>query len=132
MKQTINQRILAALKDGGLPKAGISKAIGLPSKRVGAPLWVLKNKGAIELTDDGLYKLTGVNTTAVAAPKKAAKNVQQAKQERRYTNEVADLKDRCLYLADMLKRRNEELTDALAIIRYLEDKFIKTVRMVRA
>jgi hypothetical protein len=58
--------------------------------------------------------------------------VQQAKQERRYTNEVADLKERCLYLNDMLKRREEELTDALAIIRYLEDKFIKTVRMVRA
>ena len=132
MKQTINQRIVAALKDGGLPKAEVAKAIGLPAKRVGAPLWVLKDKGIVELTDDGLYKLTGVNTTSGAAPKKAAKNVQQAKQERRYTNEVADLKNRCLYLADMLKRREEELTDALAIIRYLEEKFIKTVRMVRA
>jgi hypothetical protein len=132
MKQTINQRIVAALKDGGLPKAEVAKAVGLPTKRIGAPLWLLKNRGVIELTDDGLYKLTGVNTTAVAAPEKAAKNVQQAKQERRYTNEIADLKDRCLYLNDMVKRREEELTDALAIIRYLEDKFIKTVRMVRA
>lgn len=132
MKQTINQRIVAALKDGGLPKSEIAKAIGLPSKRVGAPLWVLKDRGVIELTDDGLYKLTGVNTTAAATPKKAAKNVQQDKQERRYTNEVADLKRSLGYAQDMIKRREEELTDALAIIRYLEDKFIKTVRMVRA
>jgi DNA-binding IclR family transcriptional regulator len=126
MKQTINQRIVAALKDGGLPKAEVAKAIGLPAKRVGAPLWVLKDKGIVELTDDGLYKLTGVNTTvATTVPKQDA----QAKRDRK---EFAELKDRCLYLADMVKRREEELTDALAIIRYLEDKFIKTVRMVRA
>jgi DNA-binding IclR family transcriptional regulator len=126
MKQTINQRIVAALKDGGLPKAEVAKAIGLPAKRVGAPLWVLKDNGIVERTDDGLYKLTGVNTTvATTVPKQDA----QAKRDRK---EFAELKDRCLYLADMVKRREEELTDALAIIRYLEDKFIKTVRMVRA
>lgn len=127
MKQTINQRILAALKNGGLPKAEVAKAIGLPSKRVGAPLWVLKSRGAIELTDDGLYKLTGVNT--IVATTTVPKQDAQAKRDRK---EVADLKDRCSYLSDMLTRRTEELTDALAIIRYLEDKFIKTVRMVRA
>lgn len=127
MKQTINQRIIDALKDGGLPKAGVAKAIGLPTKRVGAPLWVLKDRGVIELTDDGLYKLTGVNTTA--APTPAAKQDAQAKRDRK---EVADLRDRCVYLDGMVKRREQELEDALAIIRYLEDKFIKTVRMVRA
>jgi len=127
MKQTINQRIVAALKDGGLPKTEIAKAVGLPAKRVGAPLWVLKNKGVIELTDAGLYKLTGVNTiTVTTAP---SKQDVQAKRDRK---EFSDLKDRCSYLNDMVKRREEELTDALAIIRYLEDKFIKTVRMVRA
>jgi DNA-binding IclR family transcriptional regulator len=126
MKQTINQRIVAALKDGGLPKAEVAKAVGLPSKRVGAPLWVLKDRGVIELTDDGLYKLTGVNTiVATTVPKQDA----QAKRDRK---ELAELKDRCSYLNGLLKRRDEELTDALAIIRYLEDKFIKTVRMVRA
>jgi len=127
MKQTINQRIVAALKDGGLPKAEVAKAVGLPSKRVGAPLWVLKRDGVVELTDDGLYKLTGVNTiTVIAAP---PKQDVQAKRDRK---ELAELKDRCLYLNGLLKRRDEEITDALAIIRYLEDKFIKTVRMVRA
>jgi len=126
MKQTINQRIVAALKDGGLPKAEVAKAVGLPSKRVGAPLWVLKRDGVVELTDDGLYKLTGVNTiTVTTAPKQDV----QAKRDRK---EFAELKDRCSYLNSMLKRREEELNDALAIIRYLEDKFIKTVRMVRA
>jgi hypothetical protein len=130
MKQTINQRIIAALKNGGLPKSEIAKAIGLPSKRVGAPLWVLKDRGVIELTDDGLYKLTGVNTivattTTTTVPKQDA----QAKRDRK---EVMELKDRCLYLNNALTSRTEQLTDALAIIRYLEDKFIKTVRMVRA
>jgi DNA-binding IclR family transcriptional regulator len=127
MKQTINQKILAALKDGGLPKAEIAKAIGLPSKRAGAPLWVLKDKGVIELTDDGLYKLTGVNTTVATTT--APKQDIQAKRDRK---ELAELKDRCSYLNSLLKRRDEELIDALAIIRYLEEKFIKAVRMVRA
>lgn len=127
MKQTINQRIIAALKNGGLPKSEIAKAIGLPARRVGAPLWVLKSRGAIELTDDGLYKLTGVNT--IVATTTVPKQDAQAKRNHK---EIADLKDRCSYLSDMLTRRTEELTDALAIIRYLEDKFIKTVRMVRA
>lgn len=127
MKQTINQRIIAALKNGGLPKSEIAKAIGLPASRIGAPLWVLKSRGAIELTNDGLYKLTGVNT--IVATTTVPKQDAQAKRDRK---EVADLKDRCSYLSDMLKRREEELIDALAIIRYLEDKFIKTVRMVRA
>jgi len=127
MKQTINQRIIAALKDGGLPKAEVAKAIGLPAKRVGAPLWVLKDRGVIELTDDGLYKLTGVNM--IAAPTPVTKQDAQAKRDRK---EAVDLRDRCVYLDGMVKRREEELTDALAIIRYLEDKFIKTVRMVRA
>jgi len=131
MKQTINQRIIAALKDGGLPKAEVAKATGLPAKRVGAPLWVLKDRGVIELTDDGLYKLTGVNTTAVVASKAPAQE-KHVKDIKRLQKDVAELTDRCSYLNDMVKRRSEELTDALAIIRYLEDKFIKTVRMVRA
>jgi hypothetical protein len=127
MKQTINQRIIAALKNGGLPKSEIAKAIGLPSKRVGAPLWVLKDRGVIELTDDGLYKLTGVNT--IVATTTVPKQDAQAKRDRK---EVMELKERCLYLNNALTSRTEQLTDSLAIIRYLEDKFIKTVRMVRA
>jgi len=127
MKQTINQRIVAALKDGGLPKAEVAKAVGLPSKRVGAPLWVLKDRGVIELTDDGLYKLTGVNT--IVATTTVPKQDAQAKRDRK---EVMELKERCLYLNNALTSRTEQLTDSLAIIRYLEDKFIKTVRMVRA
>jgi hypothetical protein len=136
MKQTIGQKIIAALKNGPLPQKKISEAIGLPNKRTGAPLWVLKNKGIINRSDYGVYKLADVNTPASASviatiSSAVSATPKQSTVERRKQRELDDLTTRHRELQQAMEERGQQLQDALAIIRYLEDKFIKTVRMVR-
>jgi hypothetical protein len=116
----------------------------IPRGQVSTALWKLRKAGFITKDDAGVYTvLTDVNkpveVKAKAKPKKrrVAKNVQTIEDMRQQLNNAAkeilhwnkvakDMTDKA-YLAEKL---NVQLEDALAIIRYLENKLYVALQMV--
>ena len=116
----------------------------IPRGQVSTALWKLRKAGFITKDDAGVYTvLTDVNkpveVKAKAKPKKrrVAKNVQTIEYMRQQLNNAAkeilhwnkvakDMTDKA-YLAEKL---NVQLEDAMAVIRYLENKLYVAMQMV--
>lgn len=134
-KLSLNERILTVLATKGtVTLADIRAALpDTKTSNISTTLWVLKKQGKIEHDIEyGLYALTDVNkpaepaTTETPAPKvepkpKVAPAVSQkqlhiAQRDAKYWKGVAEER------TALATRLNVQYEDALAIIRYLENK----------
>jgi hypothetical protein len=150
-KKSLIQQIInaATINPNGVTAAQIKNAVPNTKNAVSVALWKLKRYGV--LTHDpktGVYKLTDVNksvapdvTPAAPAPapaKPKAKTITTVTSDKsikeyqatlkRADESYADLAARMMNLRkdfDGLRERHE---DALAIIRYLEDKMFKVIQ----
>jgi hypothetical protein len=105
------------------------KGINLSSMH--ALLWTLKNKGV--LTHDkvsGVYKLATAPAPAPAADVSTPVNKKrlQSSGDAVYEREIRNLTFRVRQLNEHTKNLQTQIDDALAIIRYLEDKLFKAIQ----
>lgn len=129
--KSVRQQIVGVMEKSEMVKlADIRKA--LPNTKpnyISSALWNLKKAGTVNHNiDNGEYTLTSVNKTQEqAAPIKAAPKVddrrlKEALAEAHIWRENAQSKT---MIADKL---NVQYEDALAVIRYLEDKLFKAIQ----
>ena len=127
--KSLGQQIIDLLEKRGTVKiADIREA--LPKYKAGyisTALWNLKQIGVISHADSGEYTLTPVNKTEKPAPVKAEPKVndrrlQDALAQANMWRESAQSKT---MIAEKLNVRYE---DALAVVRYLEDKLFKLIQ----
>lgn len=140
-KIPVNVRVLRAV-EAMMPKGAkvkdIAKITGMPNQSVSNCLWKLKNEGKIN-RDDGFYKpnnyvLTDVNNaTEAQAPALEAndesKTLTLGKVARNLAKENQYLKERLEMTQKALREARDssldferKYFDALAVIKYLEDK----------
>lgn len=140
-KIPVNVRVLRAV-EAMMPKGAkvkdIAKITGMPNQSVSNCLWKLKNEGKIN-RDDGFYKpnnyvLTDVNnSTGAQAPALEAndesKTLTLGKVARNLAKENQYLKERLEMTQKALREARDssldferKYFDALAVIKYLEDK----------
>ena len=129
--KSVSQQIVGVLKKSGtLRLADIRKALpDVKSNYISTALWNLKKANVVSHNADSAeYTLTSVNKTQEqAAPIKAAPKVddrrlKEALAEAHIWRENAQSKT---MIADKL---NVQYEDALAVIRYLEDKLFKAIQ----
>ena len=152
-RKSLTQQIVhaATINPDGVTATQMKNATGRTGNVVSVALWKLKKDGV--LTHDpktGVYKLTPVNktpdadTAAPTEPKRKrgrpAKKVklltttsdQSIKQYqatlKRADESYADLAARMMHLREDFRSLTERHEDALAIIRYLEDKMFTAIR----
>lgn len=129
--KSVRQQIVGVMEKSEMVKlADIRKA--LPNTKpnyISSALWNLKKAGTVNHNiDNGEYTLTSVNKTqeqAVpikAAPKVDDRRLKEALAEAHIWRENAQSKT---MIADKL---NVQYEDALAVIRYLEDKLFKAIQ----
>ena len=122
--KSLGQQIIDLLeKRGTLKIADIREA--LPKYKAGyisTALWNLKQIGVISHADSGEYTLTPVNKTEKPAPKVNDRRLQDALAQANIWREEAQSKT---MIAEKLNVRYE---DALAVVRYLEDKLFKLIQ----
>jgi hypothetical protein len=128
--KSIGQQIVEVLEKKGTVKlADIREA--LPNFKAGyisTAIWNLKKIGVVvHYADSGEYTLTSVNKTekptpAKAEPKVNDRRLQEALAEAHIWRENAQSKT---MIAEKLNVRYE---DALAVVRYLEDKLFKLIQ----
>ena len=128
--KSLGQQIIDLLeKRGTLKIADIREA--LPKYKAGyisTALWNLKQIGVISHADNGEYILTNVNKTqeqvtpVKAEPKVNDRRLQDALAKAEIWRESAQSKH---MIAEKL---NVKYEDALAVIRYLEDKLFKLIQ----
>jgi len=147
-KIPVNTRVLravAALMPKGAKVRDIVKITGMPNQSVSNCLWKLKNEGKID-RNDGLYKttaefkLTGVNKPVQADPivhveaanlepndesktltlGKVARKL--AQENERLKQEVNKWEKEWRYARESSLEFERKYFDALAVIKYLEDK----------
>lgn len=133
----------AAEHPEGFKSGDLSEVVKGKTSRKSVMLWQLKKDGALSHDKDtGVYKLIGDLSTAVNKTSKPAKKAKRVVHRTTPSESVTALKDRVkaaeaaaarlletsqtLYKENKLLR--EQLTDALAIIRYLEDKLFKAIQ----
>ena len=112
----------------GVKVASIHAAIKRPPPQVTSTLWKMKKLGKVSHNKDThLYKLlTDVNKTKQAEPKVNDRRLQDALAQADIWREEAQSKT---MLAEKLNVRYE---DALAVIRYLENKLYLLIKSNRA
>lgn len=129
-KLSLNERILTVLATKGtVTLADIRAALpDTKTSNISTTLWVLKKQGKIEHDIEyGLYALTSVNKKAEApkeepkaepkiAPAVKEKQLHIAQRDAKYWKGVAEER------TALATRLNVQYEDALAIIRYLENK----------
>lgn len=122
--KSLGQQIVDLLEKKGTVKiADIREA--LPNYKAGyisTALWNLKQIGVINHATDGQYTLTPVNKTEKPAPKVNDRRLQDALAQANMWREEAQSKT---MIAEKLNVRYE---DALAVVRYLEDKLFKLIQ----
>jgi hypothetical protein len=109
----------------GVKVASIRGAIKRPAPQITSTLWKMKKLGKVSHSKDThVYKLlTDVNKTKQAEPKVNDRRLQDALAQAAIWREEAQSKN---MLAEKLNARYE---DALAVIRYLEDKLFKAIQI---
>jgi hypothetical protein len=123
--KSIGQQIVEVLEKKGTVKlADIREA--LPNFKAGyisTAIWNLKKIGVVvHYADSGEYTLTSVNKTEKPAPKVNDRRLQDALAQANIWREEAQSKT---MIAEKLNVRYE---DALAVVRYLEDKLFKLIQ----
>lgn len=142
MKKSVRQEITEYLTNfpDGVQISSITMAVKRPAQQITTALWFMKRKGTVTHDPDThIYKLTPVNKSeqpavevqpAKAKPKAKAKKrtytmtdrVVVAERDNRY------LKERVEDLTARMSKLNVQYEDALAIVRYLEEKLFKAIQ----
>lgn len=156
-KKSLTDRIInaATINPDGVTASQLKNSVPNTGNAVSVALWKLKKSGVLSHDPKtGVYKLTDVNKSVVPdatpaapapAPKKRGRPVKKVKTLLTLTSDksikeyqatlkradesYADLAARMMNLRkdfDGLRERHE---DALAIIRYLEDKMFKVIQL---
>jgi hypothetical protein len=122
--KSLGQQIIDLLeKKGTVNLADIREALpNYKATYISTALWNLKQIGAISHADSGEYTLTPVNKTEKPAPKVNDRRLQDALAQANIWREEAQSKT---MIAEKLNVRYE---DALAVVRYLEDKLFKLIQ----
>lgn len=125
-KQSVREQIVkfANTQTDGFLAREVLNAIKAPAKQVTSALWLLKKNGVLAHDKaNHRYKLTGVNK----APALAADTVPISilnKAHSAYADLVGELQSE----REKVSKAKEQYEDALAIIRYLEDKLFRAIR----
>jgi hypothetical protein len=128
------QRVIDALeKKGTLKLAEIRASLpDVKSNYISTALWNLKKIGVVNHDlDSGEYKLTGVNkpVEVAQAPKVVTKITTNdkllhiAQRDAKYWQEMAESR------TELATKLNVQYEDALAVIRYLENKLVKGIQL---
>lgn len=154
-KKSLMQRIInaATINPKGVTAAQIKNSVSNTPNAVSVALWKLKKDGV--LTHDpktGVYTLTGVNKSEAVAtpvapaatPKKRGRpakpkaitvsvhsDLPAPKESKEVTNLKFQVSQLSLELKEMTERAarlNVQYEDALAVIRFLEDKLFKAIQ----
>ena len=122
--KSLGQQIVDLLeKKGTVNLADIREALpNYKATYISTALWNLKQIGVISHADSGEYTLTPVNKTEKPAPKVNDRRLQDALAQVEIWRESAQSKT---MIAEKLNVRYE---DALAVVRYLEDKLFKLIQ----
>ena len=122
--KSLDQQIVDLLeKKGTVNLADIREALpNYKATYISTALWNLKQIGVISHADSGEYTLTPVNKTEKPAPKVNDRRLQDALAQVEIWRESAQSKT---MIAEKLNVRYE---DALAVVRYLEDKLFKLIQ----
>jgi hypothetical protein len=122
--KSLGQQIIDLLeKKGTVNLADIREALpNYKATYISTAIWNLKQIGAISHADSGEYTLTPVNKTEKPAPKVNDRRLQDALAQANIWREEAQSKT---MIAEKLNVRYE---DALAVVRYLEDKLFKLIQ----
>ena len=122
--KSLGQQIVDLLeKKGTVNLADIREALpNYKATYISTALWNLKQIGVISHADSGEYTLTPVNKTEKPAPKVNDRRLQDALAQANMWRESAQSKT---MIAEKLNVRYE---DALAVVRYLEDKLFKLIQ----
>ena len=134
-KQSVRQQVLnfANKHPDGFTAADVRKAIKADPKRLYVVLWQMKKSGELKHNDSthiySLSSLTGVNKKPVVVkPEPPSTKPDYEIMLKKADESYADLAAR---LQDERQRRTkteERYNDALAIVRYLEDKLFKAIQ----
>ena len=152
--KSVGQQIVSVLKKNGAVKlADIRKELpNVKASYISTALWNLKKIGVVSHADSGEYTLTSVNKTQEqAAPKEKPSHSEAVKEGMAKTisklnMQIADYKktlDRADMVYEELSNRYKVLqsthsqvqevhVDALAVIRYLENKLYVVIKTNRA
>ena len=122
--KSLDQQIVDLLeKKGTVNLADIREALpNYKATYISTALWNLKQIGVISHADSGESTLTPVNKTEKPAPKVNDRRLQDALAQVEIWRESAQSKT---MIAEKLNVRYE---DALAVVRYLEDKLFKLIQ----
>lgn len=152
-KKSLTQRIIhaATINPNGVTAAQIKNAVPNTGNAVSVALWKLKKEGVLSHDiKTGVYKLTGVNKSEAeatpvvpaATPKKRGRPVKKLtvtvndappafKESREISNLKFQVSQLGSELGDMTERAaklNVQYEDALAVIRFLEDKLFRAIQ----
>jgi DNA-binding HxlR family transcriptional regulator len=130
--KSVSQQIVSVLKKSGtLRLADIRKALpDIKTNYISSSLWNLKKAGTVNHNiDSGEYTLTSVNKTQEqAAPIKAEPKVD----DRRLQHAVFEAnrwREEAQSKTMIAEKLNVQYEDALAVVRYLEDKLFKLIQI---
>lgn len=136
MKTNTRNQILKVAKElsDGFKAADVRARVKAKTSRVSVMLWQLKKDGVLSHDiKTGVYKLTDVNKLAdikPTAPKPVKKAIVPAKPKqelmegfdvRHWHGKFVDMQSRAVKL-------NVQYEDAMAVVRYLEDKLFKAIQ----
>lgn len=141
-KSTISSYIMRVAKENpnGFSAATVREILPADRhNRLSTGLWLLKKRGVLSHNEaEGTYKLTAVNKSeATKAQKPEVKRTyvrkaptQQALVDmtREHQRQITAYDVQITRLREELRRADEKHNDALAIIRYLEDKLFKAIQ----
>lgn len=137
-KFNTREQVIAFAKQNpdGFKSADVRAAVKAKANRISVMLWHLKKQGVLEHDiNTGVYKLTGVNKseatptpTPAPAPKPTPKATPKAASKPTLDIHYERLAERHVELRDTCDKLNVQYQDALAVIRWLEEKLIKAIQ----
>jgi hypothetical protein len=132
---TYKQRVidLAKKNPAGITTKDVKREVkGITPTTMYALLWTMKKAGIlVHDREANVYKLAGVLTAVNKSPEPEAKPEPKATPlppKGSYEREIRELTFRVSQLNAHITTQHNQLTDALAVIRYLEGKLFKAIQ----